>query len=178
MSNDVKMPRPMVWDELFPNRWLKAGLMKGRDVTLTIRDVTLEKLPEDNGGEKVHGILAFEKTERNMEINKTNGLCLRAMFGADLSKWPGKRVTLFPTTDKFGGETVDAIRVRGSPDIERTLTIVIKFKKKKPKTIVLVKTDPKAQTNATPEPEQPATATADEPPPGTDLPTLSDQPAK
>lgn len=172
-----QMPKPTSWDELFPNRFLKAGLMKGRDVTLTIKAIDLEKLPDDKGVEKVHGIMTFEKTEKQWQINKTCGLALKAMFGSDLSKWIGRRVTLFPTTDKFGGETVEAIRVRGSPDIDRNITFTLKLQKKKPRQVTLVKTDPKAASPATaPVPQE--SEYNEEPPPDVELPRLGDAPQK
>lgn len=163
-ATNQPMPKPTVWDELFPNRFLKAGLLKGKDVTLTIKDVSTERLPNDKGVEEVHGLLSFEKTVKQFGINKTNGICLKTMFGADLSKWLGKRVTFYPTTDRFGSDVVDAIRVRGSPDIANAMTITIKFKKKKPRQVTLIKTDPNKQpAPATPEQhtedEEAATAT-------------------
>ncbi len=50
-------------------------------------------------------------------LNRTNGECLKAMFGRDTGEWIGKRVTLYPA--EYQGET--AIRVKGSPDMTEVL---------------------------------------------------------
>jgi hypothetical protein len=152
VSDATPMPKPTVWDELFPGRFLRAGLLKGKDATLTIREVFLERMPNDKGVEEVRGILSFDKTDKQLAINKTNGLALRAMFGPQVQSWIGKRVTLYPTQDRFGGKMVDAIRVRGSPDIAESITIEIKFLKKKAQLVTLQRTGAKAEAAPAPEP--------------------------
>ena len=148
MSNDEKpVRRPGSWDEMYPNRFLKAGLLKGKPATLTIADVTIELLPSDKGPDQDRGILSFEKTNKQLALNKTNGLCLRKMFGNKPLEWIGKRVTFVPELDKFGSETVDAIRIQGSPDIAKAIEIEIRMPRKKPKKRRLVVTG-KAQAPA------------------------------
>lgn len=132
MSNDDRK-RPSSWDEMFPGRFLKAGLFKGKAVTLEITDVTLEELPSDKGPDQTRGVLSFKQTPMQLAINKTNGLCLRKMFGTKPVEWIGKRVTFVPEQDKFGKETVDAIRIQGSPDMESAIDVEIRMPKKKPK---------------------------------------------
>jgi hypothetical protein len=39
------------------------------------------------------------------------------MFGKNPNTWPGKRLTLYPTTCRFGPKMVHCIRVYGSPDV-------------------------------------------------------------
>lgn len=126
----------MDFDQLFPGRFLKAGLFQGRDVTLTIRSVKVEKLPKDGGGEETKGIVAFTETERELVLNKTNGLCILAMFGRETNNWVGKRVTLYPT--EFEGDL--CIRVRGSPDLAGDVTFELKLARKKAKRTVMKKT--------------------------------------
>ena len=140
--------RPSVWDEMFPGRFLKAGLFKDRPVTLTIKDVTLEVLPGDKG-EQTRGVLHFEQTPMQIAINKTNGVCLRAMFGKKPLEWIGKRVTFVPEIDNFGKEKVDAIRIKGSPDMSDDMEVEIKMPKKKPKMRRLVNTSSGKSTEST-----------------------------
>lgn len=154
MSNEEKK-RPSSWDEMFPGRFLKAGLFKGKAVTLTIEDVTLELLPSDKGPDQTRGVLSFKQTPMQLAINKTNGLCLRAMFGKVPAEWVGKRVTFVPELDKFGKETVDAIRIQGSPDIESALSVEIKMPRKKPKTRRLVVTGKNAKPDEAPPASEP-----------------------
>jgi len=59
---------------------------------------------------------------------KTNGLCLKAMFGDRLQNWVGKRVTLFP--GEWNGEP--CIRVWGSPDIPADISVDIRLPRRKP----------------------------------------------
>jgi hypothetical protein len=120
--------KPVDWDELYPNRFLKAGELKGRRITMTIADVDTDLLVSDDGKEKIKGFLSFEKTTKQVVLNKTNGLCLRSMFGKKLSEWLGKRVIFYP--DKWNGE--DCIRIWGSPDIADELDVEIKLPRRKP----------------------------------------------
>jgi hypothetical protein len=136
------------YDELFPGRFLKSGEFKGRDVTLKVRDVDIEDLPDKKGtkvnedGERVRvrGIISFEKTDKQLVLNRTNGECLKAMFGRNPNDWIGKRVTFFPAVvDAFGEETT-AIRVRGSPDLEKDVRFELKLPQKTAKAVTLKKT--------------------------------------
>lgn len=121
------MAKPVDWDELYPGRFLKAGEFKGRKVTLTIKDVELEELVGDTGP-KMKGIISFQETPKCLALNKTNGLCLREMFGRKLPEWVGKKVILFPST--WNGE--DCIRVWGSPNLTEEKSIEVKLPRKKP----------------------------------------------
>jgi hypothetical protein len=156
------------FDQLFPNRFLKAGEFKGKDVTLTIAGVEIEELEGDKG-KQTRGIIAFRETKKALVLNKTNGLCLRGMFGRDTGGWVGKRVTFFPAPIDFGDAEI-AIRVRGSPDIPKTMEIEIKLARKKARKVTMQKTGPaQAPTKANGRAPQPGHAvaspeTAPEPP--------------
>ncbi len=129
--------KPVDYDELFLNRFLKAGLFKGKKVTLTITAVDTEPLPQDNGRDRIRGILSFKETERQLVLNSTNGQCIKAMFGRKVQDWVGKKVTLCAETDKFGRETVEAVRVWGSPELERDKSVDVQLPRRKPKTRTL-----------------------------------------
>jgi hypothetical protein len=152
-NNEVK--RPDSYDAMFPGRFLKAGLFEGKTPTLTISDVVIEKLPTDKGEMQTKGILSFEQTEMQLSLNKTNGTCLKAMFGTKPVEWIGKRVTFCSEKDRFGKDTVDAIRIKGSPDLVEDIDVVIKMPKKKDKIRRLTKTvkaAPKAESAAVEQP--------------------------
>jgi hypothetical protein len=138
--SESTLPKPTLYDQLFPGRFLKAGDLAGKDRTLTIADVIVEAMPTDDGGTKVRGIVSFKETERQLALNRTNGESLKAMFGKAIKDWIGKRVTIYPTTDRFGAEQVDAIRVRGSPDIAGNVTFSLKLPKRKAREITLTRT--------------------------------------
>lgn len=127
--------KPVDWDELYPGRFLKAGEMGEKPVTLTIQSVDLEELEGENG-KKIKGVLTFERTPKQIALNKTNGICLREMFGRKVPDWEGKRVTWFASV--WNGEP--CIRVYGSPDIERDMEIQVQLPKRKPIKMTLRKT--------------------------------------
>lgn len=130
--------KPVDWDELYPGRFLKASDFKGEKVTLTIANVDLEELEGDKG-KKVKGVVSFEKTEKQLALNKTNGICLKEMFGKKVQEWVGRKVTLFAST--WNGE--DCIRVWGSPEIAEDREISIQLPRKRPIAWTLHKTLPK-----------------------------------
>ena len=53
------MAKPTNYDELYPGRFLKAGLLKNQKVTLTIKDVDLEQLEDNTGKPKGKAISSF-----------------------------------------------------------------------------------------------------------------------
>lgn len=146
MSEQPKR-KPVNYDELFPGRFLKAGLFVGKTPTFTIRDYDAEPLPQDDGREKVRGIISFNETNLQLALNSTNGQCLKAMFGTTLAAWVGKRVTLCTEKDRdpSGGGQIDAIRVLGSPDIQQDTTVEIKLPRRKPRTRKLLRVLPRSQ---------------------------------
>lgn len=133
-------PKPVDWDELYPGRFLKAGELQGKKVTLTMVDIDTEELADDEGKKKVKGIIAFKETPKQIPLNKTNGLCIRAMFGRKLSDWSEKRITLF--ADKWNGE--DCIRIWGSPDITENMEVEIKLPRRKPSMMTMHVVEKKA----------------------------------
>lgn len=150
------------YDELFPGRFVKAADLKGRDMTLTISAVTIEELPQDGGPPRSRGIIAFGGAKKTLVLNRTNGECLKAMFGRDTGEWIGKRVTLFPAQiESFGGQDV-AIRVRGSPDIARDMAVELKLPRRRAFTVTM------KRTGAAPaaKPASNGKAKKQEPPPG------------
>lgn len=122
------MAKPSIYDELYPSRFLKASLLKGQKVTLTIKDVDLEELIGDDQKAKQKAILSFEERPMQHVMCKTNGICLKEMFGKELVKWVGKKVTLFAGT--WNGE--EAIRIWGSPDISADMNVEIALPRRKP----------------------------------------------
>lgn len=149
------LPTPVDWDDLYPGRFIKATDFKGKQITLRISDVRIEELIGDKG-KQVKGVISFEKTEKQWCINKTNGICVKAMFGSKVQQWVGKRVTL------FAGVHNDApcIRVWGSPDIDNDFDLVVQLPRKFPFNMTMHRTGvrpvPTQPVAATPAPEKPA----------------------
>lgn len=96
---------------MFDRTHLGAWDLAGRDVTVTIAEVRAETI--SNGKQKnKRPVLKLRNTEKTFLCNKTNARAIAAMYGPNTDAWVGQRITLYPTTTDFGGQSVDAIRVR------------------------------------------------------------------
>jgi len=122
--NDT-LKKPSDWDEMYPGRFMKAGEING-NTTLTITAVEIDELPDEKAGTKVKGVVSFAEIKQQLALNKTNGICMKAMFGRSVQDWVGKHVTLF--RDKWNGD--DCIRVYGSPDIRSDMQVEVKLPRK------------------------------------------------
>lgn len=120
------------FDELFPNRFLKAGQFKGKIWTLTIAGIRIEEMPSQDKkkGPQTKGIISFRETKKELVLNRTNGESLKAMFGRATDAWIGKRVSFCPKEVEAFGEATLAIRVFGSPDLERDMRAQLKLGQK------------------------------------------------
>ena len=132
---------PKSFSDLYPNRFLHADQLQGKKFTLTVADIKIEEL-EGEKGVAAKVVVYFKETQKHYVMPKTNGFCFKRMFGGDPNGWIGKRVTWFPTTTKFGRETVDCIRVWGSPDIPADISVTVPNGRKKPVEMVLHKVAP------------------------------------
>ncbi len=104
-----------MFDKRFLGAWDLADKQSGkpRDVTVTIAKVVSEALQSPGTTIKRRKpVISFERTEKSLACNATNAHQIAALHGKDPRAWVGKRITLYPTTTKFGRETVDCIRVR------------------------------------------------------------------
>lgn len=124
---NAPLKKPVDWDEMYPGRFLKAGELLGKKVTLTIKSVDVEELEGDKG-KKIKGVISFRETPKQIALNRTNGVCLREMFGRKLPEWEGKRVTIFP--GEWNGEP--CIRIWGSPDIRSDMQIEVALPRRRP----------------------------------------------
>jgi hypothetical protein len=116
------------FDEMYPGRFIKAALLKGKPATLTIAEVELELMPDPKakGGKANKVIMSFVERDRQLLVNKTNALCLVEMFGRRSSMWIGKRITLQPDIVLAWGVRKPCIRISGSPDIEKDVRVMLR----------------------------------------------------
>lgn len=148
----MSVKNPVDYDELYPGRFIKSGDLRGRDVNLTIARVDVDEL-EGTKGKQTKGILHFKETKKALVLNRTNGECIKAMFGRKIADWLGKRVTLYPA--KIESEVADlAIRVRGSPDLAADVSFELHLARKRPRAMTLKKTGT-GKAAASPPPEEP-----------------------
>jgi len=154
MSEDLKpLEKPVDWDELYDGAFLKAGDLKGKKWTLTIKSVDIYELEGAKGKQK-RGVIEFEKTPKLIAINKINGLCLKAMFGRQVQGWVGRRVTIFPDVVKEAGKMQGepCIRIWGSPELAHDLDVTIHLQKRKPYVLTMHKVAVGAKSDAAREP--------------------------
>lgn len=98
---------------MYDSNYLYAFDLKGRDVTVTIRDVRAVKVKNSEKEEKKPIVFFKEsKDSRGLVLCKTNGKTIAQMYGNDTDAWIGKRVTLFAAMVDAFGKTVEAIRIR------------------------------------------------------------------
>jgi hypothetical protein len=129
--------KPVDFDELYPGRFMKAGEFGGRDLNFTITNVVIKELEGRKRESK--GVLSFRETPKELVLNRTNGECIKAMFGRKVAEWVGKRITLYPARieSEFGDL---AVRVRGSPDVAADVTFTLQLARMAPRQVTLKKT--------------------------------------
>ena len=100
--------------DFYDRNFIQAFDLQGRDVTITIAGVRMEKIRTGGGGEvKSKAILKIEGRDLEFIPCKTDAVkVIGGMYGTKTKEWIGKRITIYPTTCQVGGETKDAIRVR------------------------------------------------------------------
>lgn len=148
----------MDYRALFKGEYIAAVELGAKQPTMTISGIKLCKLEQEDGRQKDKGIISFREIDRGWVLNRTNAQCLAAMFGNETDNWIGKRVTLYSTPVRVGPKTEPGIRVKGSPDIAETITIMVTLPRKKPAKTTLIptgKTQPKAQPAEDQEPDEP-----------------------
>ncbi len=96
----------------FDKEWLFAYDLNGKDVTVTIEKVVGGEVIGEGGKKSKKPIVSFVGAKKRLALNVTNGTTIASLYGKDVSAWKGKRITLYPTTTKFGSETRECIRVR------------------------------------------------------------------
>jgi hypothetical protein len=131
--------REFNYDDLFPERWLHAEDLLGRNVTLEIAAAYEEILRLPDGSNDRCGILSFKKTKREYVLNKTNAMVLRELWGKKSGDWVGHQITLAPVPDPSGkSRSGKKILFVGSPDIAQDTTV----NQPQNKTRVIKKTQP------------------------------------
>ncbi|MGH9811512.1 MAG: hypothetical protein ACRD4T_00100 [Candidatus Acidiferrales bacterium] len=110
------------YEELFPGRFLKSADLKGKPFTLTISSISTEEIDG-----KVKALVTFEGAKKQWVMNRTGAEAIKLMFGRDYDTWIGKRITIHPVMikDPFGDGDVGAIRVKGSPEIDKAASATV-----------------------------------------------------
>lgn len=107
---------------MYDSNYLYSFDLKGRDVTVTIRETKVAKVTNAQKKEQKKPIVFFKESKdaRGLVLCKTNGKTIAAMYGNDTDGWAGKKITLFAAMVDAFGQTVEAIRIR--PTIPKATT--------------------------------------------------------
>jgi hypothetical protein len=97
-------------NDVFPSKYLKAADLNGKTVTLTIKDVGVETIGDDD---KL--VVYFKGKDKGLVMNKTNSNNIAIVFGPDTDGWLDQDISVFPTMVDFQGRSMEAIRVKANP---------------------------------------------------------------
>jgi hypothetical protein len=112
---------------------LSADDLAGRTITAKIAAVNGGQFEgEDAGKAKTDrvALISFVGKEKKLAANTINCTLIEAMWGADVEAWAGHLLTIGPDKVEVAGSFYGqpCIRVKGSPDLERPITVSIALK--------------------------------------------------
>ena len=100
------------WKQLINPDYLGAySLPEGQDMTVVIHSVGKE-IVTGTGGKKEECTVAKIQGNKPMILNNTNCKTIAKLYGAYIEDWAGKPITLFASTTKLAGDTVECLRIR------------------------------------------------------------------
>ncbi len=148
-------------DLLVQSEFIRAvDLVAAGPVTVKISGAELEKLESMDPKKKAKnkGIISFVGRDKRWVINATNKEILKQLFGGgrcgkcppesplckETEHWNGHAITLHAAKVQLGREMTDGIEVKGSPELQAPLTVVVKLPKKREREIILQPTPNRA----------------------------------
>jgi hypothetical protein len=104
------------WKKLINPDYLGAySLEAGNDMILTISAVKREMITGTGGKKEECPVCHWKENQKPMILNVTNMKTIAKMYGPYIENWAGKRVQIYASTTKFGGDTVECLRIRKDP---------------------------------------------------------------
>jgi hypothetical protein len=101
------------WKQNFDYRFTGAyELQPNEEKTVTIAKTNKEEVASTTGEKQMCFVAYFHENSKPMVLNKTNCKTIEKLYGADIEKWIGKKITVFAALVKAFGEMVDALRIR------------------------------------------------------------------
>jgi hypothetical protein len=92
------------------------SLEPGQDMILTIKSVGKEMITGTGGKQEECIVCRWVEDQKPMILNVTNCKTISKMLKTPyVEKWAGHRVQIYATTTKFGGDTVECLRIRKDP---------------------------------------------------------------
>jgi hypothetical protein len=108
MSQDNKTH----WKRLINPDYIGAyALPPGDDMTVEIVSVGREKVVVSGGKKEDHTVVRL-KGQKPLILNSTNSKSIARLYGPYIEDWAGKKITLYASTTKLAGDTVECLRIR------------------------------------------------------------------
>ena len=119
-----KQPSAAARQPLYASDYDKSRFLKWQDlgeigssVTVSIRDVTVEELQDEQGNKEEKPVVWFnglpkKLAEKGLALNATNRNTLSDEYGDAMLDWVGETVVLFSMMTDFRGKMVGALRIR------------------------------------------------------------------
>jgi hypothetical protein len=105
----------MDYRAMYDGKYVGSWDIAGKDTTVTIAKVEAVEVIGAGDKHNKRPVLSFTGAQKGLVLNKTNGKIVANMYGNNVEKWVGKKITLYATTCSAFGQTVDCIRVRPQP---------------------------------------------------------------
>lgn len=100
------------WKKLMNPEYIGAyWLPEGEDVTVVI-DYVVREIITGTGGKKEECTVAHLKGVKPFILNSTNSKTIAKLYGNFIEDWAGKPITLFASTARLAGDTVECLRIR------------------------------------------------------------------
>lgn len=100
------------WKRLINPDYIGAyAIPEGEDLTVKIDYVQVEEVTGSQGKKDVCSVMHLVG-EKPMILNVTNSKSIAKLYGPYIEDWRGKLVTLYASTTRLAGETVECLRIR------------------------------------------------------------------
>ena len=100
------------WRSLVDSKYLNHTELQGKDCSVRIKATSFDEVIGSGGKKSKKGLLWFHDKQKAMVCGVAVLSTIASIYGDDIANWPGKWITLYPTTTEASGKTVGTIRVR------------------------------------------------------------------
>ena len=98
-------------------------LTPGEDATVTIDFVHREVITGTGGKKEECTVAHLRNGVKPFILNVTNSKSIAKLYGPFIEDWAGKQITLYASTAKMAGDTVECLRVRPKVAVRTIPTI-------------------------------------------------------
>lgn len=94
-------------DDLYPSKYLSASDLQGKEPTVVITQMTMEKMTDGQN----KPCIFVNNRPKGIVLNKTNAMAIASIYGKNTDGWIGKKIKLVKVWTDFQGKPVEAIRI-------------------------------------------------------------------